>query len=143
MGKIYLACVGIDDPDIQHIDTLDRKIFPGDDPVVKHGSFWWILWDDAEPIGFCGVRILENQSSGFLYRAGIIPSYRGRGFHKRLIRVREKWCRRQKLKYCVTYVLPTNTGSVNNLLKAGYISYKPKYRFGGSVYDVLYLRKLL
>lgn len=142
MGKIRLAQVK-SPGSLEQIDALDRKIFAGDVPVCQPGSFWWLLTDDGEPIGFCGVRVLDSGSSGFLYRAGIIPAYRGQGLHKRLILARERWCRKNQLKYCVTYVLPSNTQSLNNLLKAGYKAYKPKYLFGGSINDVIYLRKRL
>lgn len=141
MGRITLAPVDHENVQADEIDKLDRRLFPNDDPVYKPGSFWWLLCDDGEPIGFCGVRIIESGYSGFLYRAGVLPQYRGMGLHTKMIRARERWCRKQELTSCVTYIAPWNISSLNNLVKCGYKGYKPTYLFGGSPETVVYLRK--
>lgn len=141
MDRFTVAAAKDNPDDTEIVQRLDRKIFEGDTPVHMPGSFWWILYANDEPVGFAGVRIIEGGESGYLYRAGILPQYRGKGLQKRLIRVREKWCRKQNLKSCVTYVLPNNTASLNNLLRVGYVSYKPTYVYGPKPRWCVYLRK--
>lgn len=143
MGRFKVAAAKNNSKDSEIVARLDRKIFEGDAPVHMPGSFWWILYAEGEPIGFAGVRIIDGGESGYLYRAGILPAYRGMGLQRRLIRVRERWCRKQHLKSCVTYVLPNNTASLNNLLRLGYISYKPSYTYGEKTGLCVYLRKMI
>ena len=112
------------------LNELDDKIFPDDDRAKKQGSYWWIAFNkNKEPIGFGGLRIFFGKIATFT-RAGVLKEYRGKGIHKRLIRVREKMARKLGIQKIVTYVAKFNLDSANNLIKDGFQLYKPSYEYG-------------
>ena len=121
---------------------LDEICFPEDIRVAVPGSLWWVAWDGTEPVGFAGLRLCslpENRGLGFLCRAGVIPSHRGRGIQKKLIRVRETAARQLGIKELVTYCISSNNPSMNSLVRCGYKFYSPATRYGGA--GSVYLRK--
>ncbi len=97
-------------------------------PELDRGQ-WWLLWTDSSPIGFCGIhpsRVYKR--TGYLCRAGIDFEYRGRGLHKRLISVRERWAKKNGMDWMITDTHLHNCASSNALIRAGYRLWKPRKR---------------
>jgi GNAT superfamily N-acetyltransferase len=123
---------------------LDEICFPADHRVAVPGSLWWVAWDGTEPVAYAGLRLCsmpENRGLGFLCRAGVVPSHRGRGLQKRLIRIRERAARELGLKELVTYCICSNSPSLNSLVGCGFRFYSPATKYGGP--GAVYLRKEL
>lgn len=133
--------------DYDLISELDHQIFnPSEDDLLSHyilkRSTWWIAKLNNKAVGFCGVRILPSEPYGaYLVRAGVLKRYRGRGVHRRLLQVRVNWARRNKIEELVTYTVPSNHPSMNNLIRAGFTTYKPGYRWAGDE-DVVYWHRV-
>jgi len=114
---------------------LDSECFPADEPYDFAKQDWWIVYDEQKhPVGYAG---LKNKG-GYVYfgRAGILPSARGHGLQRRLIRVREKHARQLGCKSAITDTVPSNVASNNNLIREGYEMYHPQapWRVGGAIY---------
>jgi GNAT superfamily N-acetyltransferase len=80
--------------------------------------------------------------TGYLCRAGVLESHRGRGLQKRLIRVRERKARKLGWTHVVTDTYE-NPASANSLIKCGFRSYLPRNPWGakGVAYWIKRLRK--
>lgn len=104
-------------------------------------SCWWIVYDDAgKPVGYAGVCPSHQwQGYGYLCRAGVMPTARGHGLQKRLLRVRERYAKRIGWHGLLTDTTD-NVYSANNLAKAGYGMYEPTSPWGMA--HTLYWRKL-
>jgi GNAT superfamily N-acetyltransferase len=74
----------------------------------------------------------QNAGLAFLCRVGVDRAHRGHGLQKRLIRARELAARRAGIKQLVTYCVPWNEASANNLIACGYRLYRPASRWGGA-----------
>jgi len=111
-----------------------------DTPYPKNGAEWWIAYDEKTCFAFAGLKNVGHET-GFLCRVGVIKAYRGQGFQKRLIRVRENFARKVGLKWLITYVSPTNLKSANSLIACGYRLYSPQNPYG--MYGALYFRKTI
>lgn len=128
-----------DDKDL--LDELDRECFP-DDAVCDKDGYWWIAYDGQRPIAFAGMNpSVQWTHCGYLCRAGVVPAYRGRGLQRRLIQVRERKARKLGWEWVVTYTVPDNYASANNLIRCGYTLYAPAYPWGSKT--SLYWRKKL
>lgn len=114
---------------------LDRKCFPWDSPPAFSGTWWWLAYDGDDPVGYAGLEHLYHDR-GFLSRVGVLPSARGHGLQRRLVRARERGARARDLKRMVTYTSKENVVSSNNLIRCGYRLYRPEYEWGkpGSLY---------
>lgn len=113
---------------IKQLQELDHIIFVDRDSVPR--TTWWLVFDDNDcPVGFAGVS-LQSYYTAFLCRCGLLDVARGRGLQRRLIRVREKFCRSRQIKRIVTYVYHDNLASANNLCKEGYRLFWPKKTLG-------------
>lgn len=109
----------------EQLDVLDKLCFPYDTPYPRQDSYWWLMHN----ISFCGLEILPNNTA-FLCRSGVHPDWRGKGIQKRLIRVRQRFCRKNGIRRIVTYTSPNNLASANSLISCGYKLYRPDYEFG-------------
>jgi predicted acetyltransferase len=121
---------------------LDEICFPADDRVAVPGSLWWVAWEGKQPVAYAGLRLCsmpENRGLGFLCRAGVVPSHRGRRLQKKMIRIRERAARQLGLKELVTYCISTNSPSLNSLVGCGFRFYSPATKYGGP--GAVYLRK--
>lgn len=118
------------------INDLDRECLPFDDPYTYlRDAAWWVAWDGTEPVAFGGFRPIEG--AAFLCRAGVIPSHRGLGLQRRLIRVRLAAARRCGFGWAHTYTANGNCVSANNLIRCGFRLFEPSWYWGGT--DALYL----
>jgi GNAT superfamily N-acetyltransferase len=132
--------VKLTEGNIELLNALDRTCFPGDDLYGKQGAEWWVGYDDAVVGCFAGLKNVGH-STGFLCRAGVLKEARGKGLHRRLIRIRETRARETGLEWMITYVAPYNLKSANNLIACGYKLYNPQNPYG--VTGALYFRKKL
>ena len=129
---------------IDIVYQLHDKIFPNDDIPKLENAFHWLAYnEDGDPIGFAVLRELKgiNKGTYFLSRAGVLKKYRGKGIHKRLIMVRERYIKREGGGTVVTYVSLDNPSSYASLIRRGYISYEPESKYCGKNY--MYLKKEL
>lgn len=123
----------------ENIILLNTVIFPCDPLEIDKKSRGWLVYHQNTPAAFCTMRMLED-SIAFMDRGGILDEHRGRGLHKRLIRVREKYARAQGFQTVITYVMADNYASLFTLVRHGYKMYEPDYAYAG-VKGVIYLQK--
>lgn len=126
----------------KNILNLNQKIFEDNQLNVTGGLHGWIAVDlfTNQQIGFCTITNLGH-GIFFLSRAGLLPSYYKRGIHKRFIRLREKFARKNKAKKIITYVYKENYQSLINLIKLNYYIYEPEWDYAGD--EFIYLIKYL
>ena len=115
--------------DFEAVARMHQICFPFDELDID--GVCWIAKDGDRPIGFAVARILPTDGLFYFVRAGIIPSYRGRQLHRKLISVRIAHAKRNKLTP-ITYTLIDSTASANNLIKRGFKSYRPEYQWAGA-----------
>ena len=137
---------------IKHVDTsvlsnvevlnkLQKECLPGDSIYNVSNGWWWVIYDNDIPIGFCGVSPSSRWlDCCYLCRAGVVRSFRGRGLQKKLIRAREKMARKLGFAWAIsdTYY---NPASSNSLISCGYKLYEPLHPWGAK--GTLYWRKKL
>jgi len=120
------------------IARLDRQCFPADTPEPLDDRTWWLVYAiargarDRTPIGYAGFKESNYPRHVFFCRAGILPKHRGRGLHKRLIKVRTQYAKRQGYLGVVTYTTLANTRSANSLVGCGFKLYTPKVEYAGA-----------
>ena len=92
---------------------------------------WWVAKDDntGKMIGFCAATIVDSNVC-FLSLSGVTGPARGKGLQMKMIRVRERWARKQRCKKSITYTSLSNPASSNNLIKCGYKIYHPDSYWG-------------
>ena len=109
---------------------LNKEIFPCDDLEIDKYTTGWVIWKDKKPVGFCTMRLLDHKIA-YMDRAGILKEHRGKGLHKKLLRVRESYARRQGYKQMITYTVSDNFDSLFTLVRHGYHKYDPEYAYAG------------
>lgn len=97
------------------------------DPATE--GWWWIAYDEAGvPAGFCALT-QNHPRTGYLHRSVVYPQDRGHGLQRRMIRVRERFARKQGW-----WRLRSDTcdspHSVNNLVSSGYRNILPANPWG-------------
>lgn len=124
------------------IRQLQLQTLPCDKPYNTAHGFWWIGYENCEPIAFAGI-VQSSQwiDVGYLCRAGVINSHRGKGLQKRLIRVRERKAREIGWRWLITETASFNVASSNNLLACGFKLFRPSNPWGFR--DALYWRKAI
>ena len=120
--------------------ALQKRILPGDEPdPVEHG-FWWIAKTDTGlPVGFCALKPSSKWSDTmYLSRSGVLWAFRGQGFQKRFIRVRERFAKELGMNWLIsdTYFNPPSS---NSLIKCGFKLFQPTEPWGFKT--ALYWRK--
>ena len=112
------------------LKALHLKLFRAEELLEFDTGFWWLAYDGAEPIGFCGIGASSSwKNTGYMLRAGVLYEYRGQGLHTRLIRVRAQFAKRQGWSHLVTDTT-NNCPSANNLIANGFKMYKPSKPWG-------------
>jgi len=120
---------------------LQLETLSGDTPLTTNVGWWWILYQDDRPIGFCSLRrSAQWGDTGYLCRAGILSKYRGKGLQKRLIRVRERQAKRLKLNWLITDTY-NNPASANSIIACGFKMFTPSKPWGAD--ETCYWRKKL
>lgn len=128
---IQVTRIEPDDDRFPEVLRLDRELLPDASPPSENTE-WWIAWDTEtlEIAGYAGARLLES-GIYFMSRAGVVPAYRGRGLQRRLIRVRVARGRKLCARLTVTYTIPENVRSSNNLIACGFRTYIPGIAYAG------------
>jgi len=113
--------------DDKQISRMDALCFPVDAPPVIAGAQWFIGWDGQEPAAYCAWKPVDHDdvSVGFHYRAGVLPTWRGHGLQRQMIRLRERRMRDSGLSRAVTYTDADAAASMSNLIAEGYRPYVP------------------
>lgn len=141
MNKKDLTVRKTDKEDI--VKELHAKIFPLDTFYEHKNSFYWLAYHKETPVGFAQLTIL-NKEIAYLSRAGLLPEVRGKGLHKRLVKVREIFARKKGIERLITYTLNTNMYSAVTLSKHGYMLYVPENEYAGKTgKETLYFIKYL
>ena len=135
----------ISELDAERILTLHGESFTGgreDCPSLDKGA-WWLLFKNKKPVAFAGIHPSNNYvKTAYLCRVAVSECYRGMGFQKKLIQVREKWAKQQGYKWVITDSAPNNPASSNSLINCRYKLWIPVV--GWALYrPVLYWRKKL
>ena len=100
---------------------------------------WWLVEQNAVPIGFAGVvASTHTVNAGYLCRIGVLRKHCGSGLQLRLMRAVESRARRNKW-CCVVSDTTENLVSANNFIRAGYRLYQPQYPWAWP--NTLYWRK--
>lgn len=109
------------------IRKTDKAVFhPQDVKVVLENGIWWVAYDGKKSVGYGGMRWLNGRVVEFV-RAGVVPGYRGRGIHKKLIQARIRYAARMGATSVVTYTV-RNLPSSNALISCGFRHYAPRWR---------------
>ena len=62
------------------LKQLHSEFFRLDELIEFDSGAWWIAYDGAKPIGFCGVNASSSwRKTGYMCRAGVKYDYRGLG----------------------------------------------------------------
>lgn len=107
---------------------LDAQCFPDDTPAIIPGAEWWI---GRNPIGvsacYCAYRVRYESRTPVaeLYRAGVMPGFRGQGLQRRMIDLRCKAAKKQNLKTAMTVTAWNNAASMRSLMAAGFKPHRP------------------
>lgn len=118
--------------DIEIVSHLDELIFsPSDEKIKLEGTTWWIARENHDPVGFAGMVKLSHEPYGYFSRAGVLPAYRGKGIHSRMIQARLRWAKRQGWEGVMTYTVADNFASANNLISKGFRLFEPGRRWAG------------
>lgn len=128
---------GNDEEIAELLRDLHDEIFGDSAPQVHpEEGWWWIAYavDETRDIaGFCWVKPTTAlpRTMAYLARAGVRLSHRGAGLQRRFVRVREALCRRLGFEQIVTDTTD-NPASANNLIRCGYLTYRPQSPWGFS-----------
>lgn len=109
------------------IRELHARVFPNDVEPDWPDAQWWTAERGSQAIAFAGIQQSKRwRDAGYLVRAGVVPSARGQGLQRRLIRVREGYARRMGWRWIVTATLH-NPASANSLIASGFRLYEPAH----------------
>lgn len=145
MASSYRAALSArpTDPQVQgpargEIARMDAYCFPDDEPVETDTGFWWLVWKGwgtgafkpPEAVAYAG---LKDQGWGLAYlcRAGVMPGHRGQGLQRKLIQARVRYARQLGLRTAITDTTASNLASANNLIRCGFVLYRPEYQWAG------------
>jgi GNAT superfamily N-acetyltransferase len=128
-----------DDLDVENLRDLHTLTFGDTAPMAEfdYGA-WWLVYPAGEqdPIAFAGI-VKSSYGPGYAYfkRMGVLPGHRGHGLQRRLIRVRERWARKEGFHTIITDTCE-NSQSANNLVRCGFKLFDPPVGWGlkGSIY---------
>jgi GNAT superfamily N-acetyltransferase len=119
---------------LRWVRWLDAECFPEDSPapLATKDSEWFLLELDGVPVAFCGWYPQEvgedGARVGFLAKAGVLHSARGRGFQKLMINARCEAIRKAGLAVATTYTSPSNAASMNSLIACGFKATTGEYK---------------
>lgn len=115
--------------------AMDLLLFPSDEPIDDpEAHIWFVGFDGPKAVCYASVKLLSATDAGtaFLSRCGVLPSHRGQGLQKRLIKARERAARNAGATHILTYTVTWNAHSMNSLFSCGYRAYIPALKWGGS-----------
>ena len=108
------------------INTLQEICLPGDSPLLVYQTdAWWVATHDGEVVGFISLTA-HPTGAGYIQRAGVSPDHRGQGLYVRLLRAATRCASTIPLfTSVVTDCTCWNVGSINGLIKAGFLAFSP------------------
>ena len=124
---------------VNRLFTLQKTCLPSDNPYDTTTGFWWAATDaSSRDIAFAGLVYSSRWSDcGYLCRAGVVPSSRGQGIQKKLIRVRIRQAKAVGMKWLITDTY-NNPASSNSLISCGFKLFDPSVPWGAT--GTLYFR---
>lgn len=132
------------DPLYAEVGAMDADCFPHRMPwLPAAGDSVFVVTDlDHNAVAYaCLSRFRGEAGVGYLSRAGVMPTHRGRGLQGWLIVARERKAIERGYRALVSNTNPENIHSANNLWEAGFRLYRPEVLFDGD--GRLYFRKEL
>ena len=109
---------------------MQQETFPNDEKVSADEGFWWFAYDGKTVVGFCGMTHVESWPyTGYISRVGVLPSHRGKGLQRRLMRACERKARDLGWGRLISSTY-NNPPSTNNFILLGYKAYEPTIRWG-------------
>lgn len=134
---IRVVCVdATEEKTVALLRSLQLRTLEGDKPYNVKNGHWWIAYDGDTPVGFAGIaQSVKWSDAGYLCRAGVLRSHRGKGIQKRLIRVRERKARQVGWNWVISDTFD-NPASSNSLISCGYRLFAPSkpWGFKGALY---------
>ena len=120
------------------IEWLEAQCFPVDEAVEdKEDIVWWMVTDDTErPVAYAGLK------GNYLCTCGVLPSARGKGLQKKLIRARVRQAKKHGVPLVITYTVHDNPASMNSLITCGFKTYEPDYAWAGRKNVVYFFKDL-
>ena len=111
--------------------SLHHECFPSDELPDFSIGWWWIAYDEQNAaIGFAGLYpSIQWDKTGYLCRAGVVESARGKGIQKALIKTRIRYARKLGYQWLVTDTR-RNPASSNSLIAHGFRLYEPLRPWG-------------
>jgi GNAT superfamily N-acetyltransferase len=124
---------------------LQLICLPNDTPAdCDRGGCAFALYHKKQMIAFGLARKSRGyKQTMYLSRAGVHPDYRGRGFQRELIALREDWARKHGLKYSITDTANSSTSSMQSLIDMGYRPYWPIQVKPWALRESVYWKKTL
>jgi GNAT superfamily N-acetyltransferase len=126
--------------------SMHEQSFDGSDgrrpgKVFSEGRYW-IARVKGELAGFGGMKqSVQFSDCVYLHVSGVLPSFRGHGLQKRLIKARCAAAKREGKVWAVTYTM-NNPASSNSLIACGFRQYEPSKTWSDSD-AAIYWRKAL
>jgi GNAT superfamily N-acetyltransferase len=122
---------------------MDLICFPADEPYpIDDSASWWTAKDENGSLaGYCGAKIWHPDNAVYLCRAGVLQHARGNKLQLRMIKTRLTWAKKTGLSQAITYTLPSNPASSNNLIRCGFETFEPSYKWGGCE-PIYWIKKL-
>lgn len=116
------------DADAGWLRDLDTICFPAPDRSFANGPdyHWWVAYEGGKPVAYAGLYVQTKGLEAHFERCGVIPSARGKGLQRALIKARLAWCRRRGLLVAKTYTTGpshadgANSFSIGNLRACGF-----------------------
>jgi GNAT superfamily N-acetyltransferase len=120
------------------LDDLDARCLPYDDRCNKRNTAWWVAREATTGVmvAFAGATYWDPDRCFYLCRAGVLPSARGHGLQRRMIRARVSHARTKKAHGVYTYTTADNHRSANNLIACGFRVWAPAHPWAGN--NVIY-----
>jgi len=116
------------------IRVFERICFPDDESYYrKEYTRWYFLKNpEGKDVGYVGLDMcfVDNRLSFYLCRTGVLPEFEGRKLNRALVQYALLTAYEVGLPV-ITYVHPSNAGSLRSLMACGFEPYTPKQKFAG------------
>jgi GNAT superfamily N-acetyltransferase len=111
--------------------TLQKACLPYDNLVATKAGWWFVAFNEQSlPVAFAGMVPSSRWSDCvYLCRAGVLPTVRGKGLQKRLIRVRLRAAKSLGMNWAVSDTFE-NPASANSLIATGFKMFEPTAPWG-------------
>lgn len=111
--------------DLDEVTQLEKESFsvPWSGMLLSESlnnafDFIWVLTADGKTAGYCLLRIIEGE--GELQRIAVFPSFRGRGYSRKLMETLERFAREKNTEAIILEVRVSNLAAVNLYKSCGF-----------------------